>query len=597
MSQEDEANRCFGDLRALLHQRERPRRDVWEDLCELLLAWPSAEHLEEVAIPYVERLLEPWPEEARDAPILWRELLRDGSLPAPLLQLVRTLRLGPFEEEAHFDALLERADLGELLELSLPGWRFSRTQLMRLTKREPFGELEALEFSRGRGSMSASRDDAILLARELGAATAFPCLHRLTLSGWKIGDRGARLLQAGGALRRIGALELVGAEISASGLAQMLEPGSWPSLTHLELRENPLGNEGLATIARWAGPGRLSHLGLRDTVLGADAPLLLASDPAFSGLISLDLSENAWIQDGLARLARAPLMRNLVSLEICHGGLDERTFATLLAGSNLNHLERLRIPGNGLDDEVLYELAGSSLRSLRLLDLNQNSLLCEDGLEALVNSPVSASLEELRFCGIGLPEGHNVFGNARFMTSLRRLILSGCRLTDEDVVDIFGTPNMAKLEKLNLSNNVFGDRALDALAHSMHIRGLRHLDLSRTGITSAGVARLMRSPAVSALVSLDLSETAIDDEALVAIAESNHLGRLRSLSFRHTDVSYKGWQALSSSPNAHYLEQIGVFGSSLSVPGVLELVARSEHLGPWIHRALERAMNPRPAYR
>jgi len=140
-------------------------------------------------------------------------------------------------------------------------------------------------------------------------------------------------------------------------------------------------------------------------------------------------------------------------------------------------------------------------------------------------------------------------------------------------------------------------RALDALAHSMHIRGLRHLDLSRTGITSAGVARLMRSPAVSALVSLDLSETAIDDEALVAIAESNHLGRLRSLSFRHTDVSYKGWQALSSSPNAHYLEQIGVFGSSLSVPGVLELVARSEHLGPWIHRALERAMNPRPAYR
>ena len=107
----------------------------------------------------------------------------------------------------------------------------------------------------------------------------------------------------------------------------------------------------------------------------------------------------------------------------------------------------------------------------------------------------------------------------------------------------------------------------------------------------------MRSPAVSALVSLDLSETAIDDEALVAIAESNHLGRLRSLSFRHTDVTYKGWQALASSPNARYLEQVGVFGSSLSVPGVLELVARSEHLGPWIHRALERAMNPRPAYR
>lgn len=596
MSQEDEANLCFGDLRALLHQRERPRRHVWEDMCELLLAWPHSEHLEQVAIPYAERHLEPWPEDAREAPILWRELLRQGSLAQPLLRLVRALHLGAVPDDSLFERFLQRGDLGELLELAFPGWRFSKQQLTQLTRREPFGELEALSFSKGRGSRSANREDAVLLARELGAAQSFPDLHRLTLSGWKIGDRGARLLHAGGALHRIGALELIDAEISAAGLARLLEPGSWPALTHLALRQNAIGNEGLATIARWAGPGRLSHLGLRDTVLGADAPSLLARDPAFSGLISLDISENMWMQNELSQLARAPMMRNLISLEICHGGLDERTFATLLAGANLDHLERLRIPGNGLDDEVLFALAGSSLRSLKLLDLNQNSLLCADGLEALANAPVSATLEELRFCGIQIPEGGDVFGRARFMTSLRRLILSGCWLEDEEVVEIFGTPNMAMLEKLNLSNNLFGDRALDALSNSMHIRGLRHLDISRTQISSAGIARLMRSPAVSQLATLDISETSIDDDALIAIAESEHLGRLRSLSFRHTDVSERGWRALASSPNARFLERVDVFGRSLDVPEVLELVAQSEHLGPWIHRALERSMSPRHAY-
>ena len=574
-------------MRALIHQNERPRRAVWEDLCELVLAWPSATHLREVALPYAQQHLDAWDDADRSAPASWRLLLREGQLPEPLMSLVRRLKLGKLREE-QFDALLERGDLSDILTLQARGWGHDEEPLERFLASDAFEELEELTYARDK--TRTSTEDARRVARTFGASTSFPNLHRLTLHGWKMMTSGARLLRVGGSLSRLGALGLIDADLSAQGIAELLEPGSWPSLTHLELRGNAVGNEGLAHIARWGGDGRLSHLGLQRSVIGADAAGLFAREPAFSGLISLDVTENTWLRPGIAQLARAPFIRNLISLRVGQGVLDDSSLERLLAGSNLAHLEHLSMPWSDVTDRAIHALTGSSMRSLRALDLNQNWQITHEGIERLANAPLAMSLDELRICGVKLGiAGTDSLVDGRFLTSLRRLAVAGCELGDDAATALFAAPSMAMLEALNLSKNELGDRALEALSRTMHLYNLTSLDLSRNrGITSDGIIALMNSPACANLTRLDLSETSVDDRALVAIAQSPYLVRLRSLSIRHTEVSIVGFRALASAPHLRFMEEVETYGLDLSDAHTRELRELSGEVTPWLDGLLGR---------
>jgi uncharacterized protein (TIGR02996 family) len=71
------------------------------------------------------------------------------------------------------------------------------------------------------------------------------------------------------------------------------------------------------------------------------------------------------------------------------------------------------------------------------------------------------------------------------------------------------TPNLAKLERLDLSGNWIGPAGVRELAGSPHLIRLRALDLSRNGLGADGVRELLAAPWLRQLRSLSLADNGL----------------------------------------------------------------------------------------
>jgi hypothetical protein len=161
----------------------------------------------------------------------------------------------------------------------------------------------------------------------------------------------------------------------------------------LELGGNPIG-EATATL-----PATLRSLDLGGCGLGPDFGRLLG-DPR--NLDELRLANNRLGDPPIAGFLRRRDLDSLAQLDLGNNALSAESMAALRDNGWLGRLRRLRLASNQLGDGI-RELARTSASSLCSLDVSDTQL-DDDGLDALLDSPIGRALVHLDIANVGLTD-------------------------------------------------------------------------------------------------------------------------------------------------------------------------------------------------
>jgi hypothetical protein len=165
---------------------------------------------------------------------------------------------------------------------------------------------------------------------------------------------------------------------------------------------------------------------------------------------------------------------------------------------------------------------------LKKIDLSGNRLTA-DTLARLVEAPALAAVEDLDLSDNNLgPEGVRALADAR-LPHLRSLHLLHTRPETDGVRALVGATFFPELRGLSLVGGNLGPAAGRLLADSPAAGNLRVLDLRENRLANPGGAALAASPHLGNLVLLDLAENQISESWADAVAGSPHRGPLDGL--------------------------------------------------------------------
>jgi uncharacterized protein (TIGR02996 family) len=154
--------------------------------------------------------------------------------------------------------------------------------------------------------------------------------------------------------------------------------------------------------------------------------------------------------------------------------------------------------------------------------------------------------------GVGLPAGAFLaHGAALFRaTPVRHLKLYDCSGT---MAGVASSPQLARVQTLDLENNSLDDESLRALASSPHLGNVRTLLLWSNRVADRGAQALAGATHLTRLARLDLSANSVGDPGACALAGSPLLARLTVLDLQRNRVGDPGARALAASGHAQDL--------------------------------------------
>ncbi len=230
---------------------------------------------------------------------------------------------------------------------------------------------------------------------------------------------------------------------------------------------------------------------------------------------------------------------------------------------------------------------------------------------ALARSPHLAGVESLAFRVVPhvtadrlRPEPLGELFASPHLGRLSVLDLSACGVEWQQVQMLLGSPLLARLRRLDLSNNYgVGDRVVRELAQTPAARSLEVLRLSRASLTTAGLRDLLTAPCLSGLTHLDLADcsgagrvptpdaavkalasplpprladlnlnAALPAPAALALARSPHLAQLTALRLRGAAAGDPLAVALGEAPAAGSLKVLDLSLNKLGPAGAQALV-------------------------
>jgi uncharacterized protein (TIGR02996 family) len=177
-------------------------------------------------------------------------------------------------------------------------------------------------------------------------------------------------------------------------------------------------------------------------------------------------------------------------------------------------------------------------------------------------------------------------------TRLKRLDLSGNRITPERLVRLLANPALASVVDLNLSDNNLGRAGIRALVAGF-LQQLRGLHLARTWPEESGIQDLVEamfsaelrslnltgnnlgpstatvlagSPSVAELRILDLRDNRLGDAGAATLATSPYLGSLLLLDLAENGIGDAGADALAQAPTLSGLVALELAGNTISEP-------------------------------
>jgi uncharacterized protein (TIGR02996 family) len=161
-------------------------------------------------------------------------------------------------------------------------------------------------------------------------------------------------------------------------------------------------------------------------------------------------------------------------------------------------------------------------------------------------------------------------------TGLRRLEL-GTRWIDyntgyyqdptigpEGARELAESPNLARLEALDLNRQRIGTEGLSHILTSPHLRGLRELEVRSGGINYVSAFEESRG---APLTRLDLSQNPIADRGVRHLANSPRLAQLERLDLDTAEVGPAGLEVLAQAPFWHSLRELDLGHNPLGDAG------------------------------
>jgi len=309
--------------------------------------------------------------------------------------------------------------------------------------------------------------------------------------------------------------------------------------------------------------------GLLGAIKSDDGALFVAHAEELFTRYPIESLDLACVRVGEARaLAESDWLERITSLSFTQG-TSAQVVRPLLASPHLTRLTELRLGPEFTTPSAVSAVVRSRVFK-RLTSLGVRS-------DSRGGGPMARELVQLSH-----------------PPALKKLDLSGNRLTSEVVGPLVTSEAVTAVEELDLSENNLGAEGLVALAAG-NLPALRSLHLLRSRPQEDGVAALVRarffpelrslslggghlgpaaafafadSPADNLRV-LDLRENRIGDRGAISLAENPRLANLIQLDLAETKIGDAGAEALADSPNLGGLIYLNLYDNDIS-EGVAE---------------------------
>ncbi|MCS6866374.1 MAG: TIGR02996 domain-containing protein [Gemmataceae bacterium] len=247
----------------------------------------------------------------------------------------------------------------------------------------------------------------------------------------------------------------------------------------------------------------------------------------------------------------------------------------------LQQITTLTFP-QGTSGQVIGPLLASEYFT-RLKELRLGSQFTTAAtVAAVVNSAVFPQLTSLAIRNDSRAGGPLAGELARLTAppQLRRLDLSGNRLSADVLARLVVSPAVQTVEELHLSDNNLGASGITALATGT-LPALRSLHLARTRPQEAGVNTLTHAPFFRNLRHLSLSGNNLGSTAAIALAKAS-ADHLHVLNLSDNRIGNRGLAALAQSPQRDNLLVLNLANCRINDEG-LTAILKEPRLSQFLH--------------
>ena len=218
------------------------------------------------------------------------------------------------------------------------------------------------------------------------------------------------------------------------------------------------------------------------------------------------------------------------------------------------------------NDDVTIICNYHGLKKVRILDLADNQI-SDDALLVLFESENLAQIEEL-YLGINFLTGQGLTDVARSnqikMKNLKTLVISDNRLTDSSVADFMRSGNFPNLESLDIGWNEVGNETAKAIGETTSFPGLKKLEMERGYIDLEALKEMVLGSLMDQLQELNLTANKLKDEGLKVLVSA---------------PKWKALKVLKLSQNMFGDEGAKALGESSSLGGLTHLYAGRNYFG------------------
>lgn len=230
----------------------------------------------------------------------------------------------------------------------------------------------------------------------------------------------------------------------------------------------------------------------------------------------------------------------------------------------------LKLAGKYYSTDEITLLAGSKqVNQVRVLDLGDNQI-GDEALKILSESNQLSNLEELKL-GINFITDKGVKEWAASLSatlgSIKTLILSDNKLTDDSLVDLVKSSNFSQLESLDIGWMEAGNKTAEALGSSETLPRLKKIDLERSYIDAEGITLLLKGKISKNLEELSLVANKLGDQGAKVIADTANLKNLKVLNLSQNMIGDEGAEAIGCSTHLCGLTHLYIGRNSFSPKG------------------------------
>ena len=201
------------------------------------------------------------------------------------------------------------------------------------------------------------------------------------------------------------------------------------------------------------------------------------------------------------------------------------------------------------NDDVTIICNYHGLKKVRILDLADNQI-SDDALLVLFESENLAQIEEL-YLGINFLTGQglsDVAGSNQIkMKNLKTLVISDNRLTDASVAGFMRSENFPNLESLDIGWNEVGNETARAIGETTSFPGLKKLEMERGYIELEALKEMVLGSLMDQLQELNFTANKLKDEGLKVLVSAPKWKALKVLKLSQNMFGDEGAIALGES--------------------------------------------------